>query len=113
MSYDDMLHLLNLPHLHASCRSQNLHYQWTLDFPQAIFFSQQPTYSSRRTSRFDFCSPPTQTDYYQTSYKAFCHLTVDELLEYICESFGMHCSISLPLFDIYSDYYGNNNKQKL
>ena len=72
-SYDDMLHLLNLPPLHARRRYLKLVTMFNiinghLYFPQGIFISQQPTYNSRRTSQFDFCRPRTRTDYYQTSY---------------------------------------------
>jgi hypothetical protein len=68
MSYDDMLHLLNLPPLHARLRYLKLVTMFNiinghLYFPQGIFVSQQPTYSSRRTSQFDFCRPRTQTDF--------------------------------------------------
>ena len=68
-----MLHLLNLPPLHARRRYLKLVTMFNiinghLYFPQGIFISQQPTYNSRRTSQFDFCRPRTQTDYYQTSY---------------------------------------------
>ena len=72
-SYDDMLHLLNLPPLHARRRYLKLVTMFNiinghLYFPQGIFISQQPIYNSRRTSQFDFCRPRTRTDYYQTSY---------------------------------------------
>ena len=67
-----MLHLLNLPPLHARRRYLKLVTMFNimnghLYFP-GIFISQQPTHSSRRTSQFDFCRPRTRTDYNQTFY---------------------------------------------
>ena len=52
MSYDDMFHLLNLPPLRGRRRYLKLVAVFVfLHFPHGNFISQQPTYSSRRTSQ--------------------------------------------------------------